>query len=105
MANNGKVSFVEAIQLFFKNYTNFDGRASRSEYWWIVLLNILVGAVVGAISPTLAGLWGLVILIPSLALCVRRLHDVGKSGWFLLIGLIPLVGGIILLVQMLRDSQ
>ena len=105
MANNGKVSFVEAIQLFFKNYTNFAGRASRSEYWWIVLLNILVSAVVGAISPTLAGLWGLVTLIPSLALCVRRLHDVGKSGWFLLIGLIPLVGGIILLVQMLRDSR
>ena len=105
MANNGKVSFGEAIKLFFKNYTNFAGKESRSEFWWAFLFTFIVSTVLGAISATIAGICGLALLIPELAISVRRLHDVGKSGWFLLIGLIPLVGGIILLVQMLKDSK
>lgn len=103
---NGKVSFGEAIKLFFKNYTNFSGRSSRSEYWWVMLFNMIISAIFTIITiPVLTGLWSLVTLIPGLALAIRRLHDVGKSGWFLLIGLIPLVGVIILLVQYLKESE
>lgn len=105
------VSFGEAIPLFFKNYTNFSGRSTRSEYWWFVLFNVLIGIaiiIIGVIAEPLSYIgyiWELAILVPSLALAIRRLHDIGKSGWWLLIGLIPLVGAIILLVFYCQSSD
>ena len=81
-ANTGgspkRVSFGEAIKLFFVNYVNFDGRSTQSEYWWVVLFNFLVGLGVGWI-PVLGWLVSLGLLIPGLSLSVRRLHDTGKS--------------------------
>ncbi len=101
------VGFLEAVALFFSRYTDFSGRSRRSEYWWAFLFNTIVATVLAFLPEGLAflsGLWSLVILVPSLALCIRRLHDVGKSGWWYLFLLIPLVGGIILLVQFCKDS-
>ena len=98
------VSFAEAIKLFFVRYTDFNGRSRRSEYWWFTLFNIIVSAIIAMALPDIAGLWSLIVLIPSLSLCIRRLHDVGKSGWWYLILFVPLVGEILLLVWFCRDS-
>jgi uncharacterized membrane protein YhaH (DUF805 family) len=94
-----------------KNYVGFEGRARRTEYWMFVLFNFLA-AIVLAILEYLLGLesvltvlYSLAILLPSLAVAVRRLHDTGRSGWWILINLVPFVGGIILLVFMCLDSQ
>lgn len=89
-----------------RNYAVFNGRARRKEYWMFVLFNILFSiaagiadySLFGSGSGAISGLYSLAVLIPSLAVGVRRLHDVGKSGWFTLIIFIPLVGAIWLLV-------
>jgi len=91
------MTFGESISACLKKYATFDGRASRPEYWWFFLFSILVqmgGAMVG---QAIAGLLALALLLPSLAVGVRRLHDTGRTGWWLLVGLIPLIGGLILL--------
>lgn len=93
-----------------KNYAVFSGRARRKEYWMFVLFNVIF-SIVATILDNVLGLaikdvgygpiyilYALAVLIPGIAVAVRRLHDTGKSGWFLLLGLIPCVGGIILLV-------
>lgn len=100
-----------------KQYAVFKGRARRKEYWFFILFNLiasllltLVDFMTGSLDTELgmgllSGLYSLAILIPSLAVTVRRLHDTGRTGWWLLIGLIPLIGAIVLLVFMLLDSQ
>lgn len=104
VAAPAQVSFIDAIKLFFIHYADFKGRSRRSEYWWAWLFTALVAGVLSAIVPALSGVWSLAILVPSLAISVRRLHDIGKSGWWYLICLIPLVGSIILLVWSCKDS-
>ncbi len=95
----------------FRQYADFSGRARRTEYWMFALFNIIIASVLMAIDlglgtyGALYSIYGLVVLIPGLAVAVRRLHDVGKSGWFLLVGLIPLIGAIWLLILMVTDSQ
>ena len=98
------VTFVEAVTLFFTRYADFKGRSRRSEYWWASLFTFLGSMILTAIVPEAATIWSLAILIPGIALCVRRLHDIGKSGWFYLIGLIPVVGFILLLIWFCKDS-
>ena len=85
------MSFGEAIKSVFSKYATFSGRARRSEFWFFYLFNFLVSLVLGII-PVLSwvsGLWALAVLIPSLAVTVRRFHDIGKSGWWYLFTLIP----------------
>jgi len=104
----------KAIECLTKNYANFSGRAPRSEYWMFTLLMFLLGAAIGLIIGIAGGIFGidnmkslislfqnilfLATIIPSVAVSVRRLHDVDKSGWWLLIGLIPIIGAIWLFV-------
>ncbi len=91
-----------------RKYADFSGRARRYEYWMFCLANIIIGFVLGLIpfvGATLSGLYSVVVLIPSLALCVRRLHDIGKSGWYYLITLIPVVGIILVLIWFCTDSD
>ncbi|RBW56346.1 DUF805 domain-containing protein [Tenacibaculum sp. E3R01] len=96
-----------------KQYVDFSGRARREEYWMFTLINLLIswgamGISIGLDIPVLAillNLYSLAVFLPSLAVAVRRLHDVGKSGWNILIALIPLVGAIILLVWLCTDSD
>ncbi|MEO0027462.1 MAG: hypothetical protein RLZZ258_537 [Actinomycetota bacterium] len=107
------MSFGDAIKSFFKNYANFNGRARRSEYWFATLFVVLVSIPLSAIGTDfehmtygpLYTIWTIAILLPSLAIAVRRLHDVGKPGTWLLFMLVPIIGGIILLVQYVTDSQ
>ncbi len=95
---------------FTQKYADFSGRARRSEYWYFTLFNFLMAVIVGIIDgiigyPILTILYVLAIIIPGMAMAVRRLHDTGKSGWYLLIGLIPLIGTIILIVFYVTDSD
>lgn len=100
-----KVPFVAAFLKMLQNYFNFNDRTSRSDYWWAVLGNFIVSFVIGLIcgllgdfGSLLSTLVSLALLIPGLAMSVRRLHDIGKSWTYILFSLIPLVGGIILLI-------
>ena len=100
-----------------RNYAVFDGRARRKEYWYFTLFNIIISFVFGFVDGILGsynpevglglfgGIYSLAILIQSIAVSVRRLHDTERSGWWLLIILIPLIGAIVLLVFMVQDSQ
>ncbi len=91
---------VDAVKSGFQHYVGFNGRASRSEYWWWYLFAVIV-AVVAAIadsSGVLAGLIGLGLFLPGLAVGFRRLHDSGRSAWWLLIAIVPLIGILVLLV-------
>jgi uncharacterized membrane protein YhaH (DUF805 family) len=100
------MTFGEAISSGFRNYVGFSGRASRSEYWYWVLFTVLVSIVttiidLGVLSSSVepfSSIWGLATFLPSLAIGVRRLHDTDRSGWWWLIGLIPLIGIIVLIV-------
>lgn len=94
-----------------RNYAKFDGRARRTEYWMFTLFNLIVmvvlGIILGLIDPVLVGLVGLYslgVMIPALAVSVRRLHDTNRSGWWILVSFVPLIGGIILLVLMCLDG-
>lgn len=97
------MNFMQAISAGFSNYVNFSGRAIRSEYWYWFLFVVVVG-VVTVIIDSLIGytitnpIFSLATLLPGLAVTVRRLHDLDKSGWFILLGLIPIVGAIILII-------
>lgn len=119
------VSFPEAVGLFFKRYTDFQGRSRRSEYWWVQLLNFIIffvgvvlAMVVGGFDPSgvttdinpigmailaVLGLYALAIIIPSIALFVRRLHDINQTGWIYLglfvAGFIPLINLIAAVAQ------
>ena len=99
-----------------KKYAVFEGRARRREYWFFALFVVLISVVLTIIDSMigtmtsqgagiLSGLFCLAVLIPSLAVGARRLHDTDRSGWWLLIGLIPFIGAIVLIVFFLLDSQ
>ena len=99
-----------------KKYAVFSGRARRKEFWMFVLFNIIISIVLGLIERLLglgsgdgAGvlsiIYSLAVLLPSLGVSVRRLHDIDKTGWWLLIALIPLIGAIVLLIFFVKDSQ
>jgi len=94
-----------------KKYAVFSGRARRKEYWMFFLFNIIIASVLGFIEGLAGGpgvlgsLYGFAVLIPGVAVSVRRLHDTNRSGWWLLIGLVPLIGSIVLLVFMVQDGQ
>lgn len=100
------MNMIEAVKAAFSNYATFSGRARRSEYWWFVLFNLIVSVVLALVfggngmgGGNLANsLWSLATLLPSLAVGARRLHDIDRTGWWLLIGFIPLIGLIVLLV-------
>ena len=113
-----RVSFGEAVKKGLGGYCDYKSRSRRSEYWFWFLFAFLVGLCVGiiggvltaitgtpVIQSALTGLFSLAELFFTLPLAVRRLHDIGKSGWFLLLGLIPFVGFIIMLYFVLQDSQ
>ena len=104
------MSFTDAISDGFSKYVTFSGRSSRAAYWWWALfgfLAVLVGYVLDAVLGTMFIylLVALVLLLPNLAVTIRRLHDTGRTGWWVLIALIPFIGSIVLLVFMLLPSE
>ncbi|MBX9903864.1 MAG: DUF805 domain-containing protein [Burkholderiales bacterium] len=99
------MTFGESIGTCFKKYATFDGRATRSEYWWFFLFTFLVSVALGIVSEVLSGLFTLAVLLPSLAVGARRLHDIDKSGWFLLVWFIPIIGWIIMIVWAVQEGK
>lgn len=116
------MGFTVAIKSFWSNYATFRGRARRSEYWYIQLFLVLTNLAVAAIDLVLMNgdvdrfianggggivglVWILVTIVPALAVLVRRLHDTGKSGWWILIGLVPFLGTIVLFVFTVLNSE
>lgn len=92
------MDFMTAVKTCFSKYVTFEGRASRSEYWWFTLFNIVGQLVLLAVFAPIGIIFALAVLLPSIAVVVRRLHDVDRSGWWYWISLVPLIGAIVLLV-------
>jgi uncharacterized membrane protein YhaH (DUF805 family) len=112
------MNMMEAVRTVFSKYATFTGRARRAEFWWFVLFYIIVNFILGLIdsvlfgtttttetsfsaetdTPILSGIFWLATIIPYIAVGVRRLHDTNRTGWWLLLGFIPLIGAIILIV-------
>ena len=116
------MDFQTALRSFWTRYRDFKGRSRRSEYWFIQLFLVVTNIAVAIIDLALMGwdvdrfianggggivglVWILVTIVPALAVLVRRLHDTGKSGWWALVGLLPLVGAVVLLVFTVTDSS
>ena len=117
------MTFQGAIVSGYQNYANFNGRASRSAFWWWMLFQALASTAIGIVfgntvmlmdpntmamgyhGGVVSNLWSLANLLPGLALGARRLHDIGKSGWWQLIVLIPLIGWIVLIVWFCQKSD
>jgi uncharacterized membrane protein YhaH (DUF805 family) len=116
------MSFAIAVKSFWSNYTNFKGRARRSEYWFIQLFLVATNIAVAVIDLALMNgdverfianggggivglIWIFATIVPALAVLIRRLHDTNRSGWWVLIGLVPLAGAIVLLVFTVEDSN
>lgn len=91
------MSFVDAVKLCFTKYADFEGRAKRPEFWWFVLFCVVGTLILEAVGSYVSWAFSLATLIPSLAVGARRLHDVNKSGWLQLLGLIPILGWIYLI--------
>ena len=99
-----------------KQFSDFETRARRKEYWMFTLFSVIISSILTLIDNNLgtavntgtgllSGIYSLIILVPTLAVGVRRLHDVGKSGWMLLVALIPLIGVIWILILFCKDSH
>ncbi len=111
------MSFFEAIKSYFKNYAVFKGRSRRSAFWYTVLFTSLVSLAAGVINPgtvdeygfrnpgVLENLWSLVTIVPSLAITFRRLHDTGKSAANIFWIFLPVIGWIILIMALVKDSS
>jgi uncharacterized membrane protein YhaH (DUF805 family) len=118
------MTFFESIKAFWLNYANFKGRTSRTTFWWTVLFLVLAGSLVGILFPgqlevnqvgdwelpsrqdsIAQNVWSLAVLLPSLALGVRRLQDIGKPGQYLWFILVPIAGAIMLLIWFLKPGE
>lgn len=96
-------------EVVLKKYADFNGRASRPEFWYFVLANFIVSFILGFIKiggfQVFSIIYSLAVLIPGIAVSIRRLHDLGKSGWYLLFALIPIAGPIILIVWYATEGE
>jgi uncharacterized membrane protein YhaH (DUF805 family) len=103
------MNLTDSVSSVFSNYATFSGRARRSEFWWFALFNFISSIVAAMIDGALGlhlvqPLYSLATLLPSLAVTARRLHDIGRSGWWMLIVIIPLVGWIIAIIWYVKEG-
>ena len=102
------ITFLDAVKRFYNNYANFNGCATRAEYWYPVLYMCIVYAILlclGKVGMILYYIFALANIVPSIAVGIRRMHDIGKSGWWILINLVPLIGGIWFIVLAATPSK
>lgn len=99
------MDFKQAIQHVLQNYATFEGRACRSEYWYWVLGVFVVNLLLDVIGLRLIGLiFSLATIVPSIAVAVRRMHDIDKTGWLLLIGFVPILGWIVVIYWLVQPT-
>jgi uncharacterized membrane protein YhaH (DUF805 family) len=103
--NHKPMTFLEAIQAVFRKYAEFNGRASRPEFWWWLLFVFLISAAAQLLGDVAAGLVGLAVLLPNLAVTARRLHDIDRSGWWQLIAFVPVIGLILMIYWCARPTK
>jgi len=109
------MGFADAVKSVLSNYVKFSGRSVRSEFWWWQLFNLCAGVLTIVVDGAVFGfssgytplnwLYSIAVILPSLAVAARRLHDIDRSGWWILLVLIPLVGIIILIIWWCKPSQ
>lgn len=99
------MDFQQAIRTCFQKYADFNGRASKPEYWWFFLFCFVGAMIIEVALGSLSLIFSLVTLLPSLAVGARRLHDINKSGWFQLIWFIPILGWIYMIYLMVQDGD
>ena len=106
------MSFIDAVGTFFEKYFHFSGRAPRSEYWYFILFQIILAVIAVIVDMGVLGGSGfallalvLILMVPNVTVTVRRLHDIGITGWVWWVQFVPIVGGLILFVLMLVPSQ
>jgi len=105
------MQIMQSAKTVLQNYAKFEGRSGRPEYWWWVVAYLVAALVVGIVGQAaaavslLSNILALALFIPSIAVGVRRFHDIGKSGWWLLIGIIPIVGWIAVIYFAAQPSQ
>jgi uncharacterized membrane protein YhaH (DUF805 family) len=99
------MNFGQSIGTCLRKTFHYAGRASRSEFWWFMLFNLIVSLAASQLDSGLSLLVTVLLLLPCSSVSWRRLHDIGRSGWWLLIGFIPLIGGLLLLYWNVQPSQ
>lgn len=99
------MTFIDAIKICFKKYADFNGCASRPEFWWWFLFTLLATALLRTISYGLAAVFSFLTFVPSIAVAARRLHDTDRSGWWQLLYLFPVVGWLILIIFCAEPTQ
>ena len=92
------MNFTEAIRTCFTKYADFKGCASRPEFWWFMLFNVIATLALSMISPRISSAYSLATILPAIAVGARRLHDTDRSGWWQLVNFIPFIGWIVLIV-------
>ena len=99
------MDFKQAVITCLRDkYVDFNGRASRSEFWWFFLFQVIVTVILSAIHERLGNVASLALLLPGLGVGTRRLHDIGKSGWFQLLWFVPFIGWLVLLYWFVQPS-
>ena len=99
------MNFVQAVQVCLRKYVDFEGRAARPEFWWFALFQLVVMVVAALLGRTVYTIVALALVLPSLGVGARRLHDIGKSGWFLLLHLLPIIGILVLIYFWVQPTQ
>jgi uncharacterized membrane protein YhaH (DUF805 family) len=99
------MNIQESVTVCLKKYVEFDGRASRSELWWFILAQVIVGIIANTLHPTLGGIVSLLLFLPTIAVGARRLHDINKTGWLQLVGIIPIIGWILVIYWFVQPTQ
>jgi uncharacterized membrane protein YhaH (DUF805 family) len=98
MEASGSMTFTDAIKTCFTKYADFNGCASRPEFWWWILFTLVAAAALQAVSYNLSGAFSIATFLPGIAVTARRLHDTDRSGWWQLLYFVPIVGWIVLII-------
>jgi len=99
------MTFQESIRTCFAKYVDFEGEATRSEYWWFVFFIVVGGFALAIVSRFLSGIFSLVTLIPAISAATRRLHDTNRSGWWQLLVLVPVIGTLVLVFFLVQEGD